>query len=302
MNTVYGREEAKLMITGRKWNWFDWLNSLFMIAVCVAMIYPFIHMGSLSLSTGNVSMTQLRLLPEEMTLANYKKVLTNDFVLSGFVNTLTRTVAGTALSLLATVFTAYPLAKRYFPNRTFWTMFIVFTMFFSGGLIPNYLLVKSLGLMNTTWALILPGLISTFSMIIARNYFMSLPDSLEESAKIDGANELSVLFKIIIPISMPIIATLTLWTAVAHWNAWFDSMIYMTDTKKHVLQVVMRRVVLEGTQDMVDVNTLDDSNATVNPETIKAATVMVTIIPIIMFYPFLQKYFVKGVLVGSLKG
>ncbi|WP_262676359.1 carbohydrate ABC transporter permease [Paenibacillus sp. J5C2022] len=290
------------MITGRKWNWFDWLNSLFMIAVCVAMIYPFIHMGSLSLSTGNVSMTQLRLLPEEMTLANYKKVLTNDFVLSGFVNTLTRTVAGTALSLLATVFTAYPLAKRYFPNRTFWTMFIVFTMFFSGGLIPNYLLVKSLGLMNTTWALILPGLISTFSMIIARNYFMSLPDSLEESAKIDGANELSVLFKIIIPISMPIIATLTLWTAVAHWNAWFDSMIYMTDTKKHVLQVVMRRVVLEGTQDMVDVNTLDDSNATVNPETIKAATVMVTIIPIIMFYPFLQKYFVKGVLVGSLKG
>ncbi|MFD0960237.1 carbohydrate ABC transporter permease [Paenibacillus chungangensis] len=290
------------MLTGRKWNWFDWLNSLFMIAVCVAMIYPFLHMGSLSLSTSNVSMTQLRLLPEEMTLANYKKVLTNDFVLSGFVNTLKRTAAGTALSLLAIVFTAYPLAKRYFPHRTFWTMFIVFTMFFSGGLIPNYLLVKSLGLMNTTWALILPGLISTFSMIIARNYFMSLPDSLEESAKIDGANELSILFKIIIPISMPIIATLTLWTAVAHWNAWFDSMIYMTDTKKHVLQVVMRRVVLEGTQDMVDINTLEDSNASVNPETIKAATVMVTIIPIIMFYPFLQKYFVKGVLVGSLKG
>ena len=290
------------MLASRKWNWFDWVNMLFMIAICVVTLFPFLHMLSLSLSTGNVSLTQIRIIPEEWTLSNFKKVLTNEYVIGGFMNTLLRTVLGTILSLLVTIFAAYPLSKRYFPNRTFWTLFIVFTMFFSGGLIPSYLLVKNLGLMNTTWALILPGLISTFSMIIARNYFMSLPDSLEESAKIDGANDLFILYKIIVPISMPIIATLTLWTAVAHWNAWFDSMIYMTDSKNHVLQIVMRRIVLEGTQDMLDVNTLDDANSVVNPETIKAATVMVTIIPIILFYPFLQKYFVKGVLVGSLKG
>ncbi|MGI2295325.1 carbohydrate ABC transporter permease [Paenibacillus sp. GXUN7292] len=290
------------MLASRKWNWFDWVNMLFMIAICVVTLFPFLHMLSLSLSTGNVSLTQIRIIPEEWTLSNFKKVLTNEYVIGGFINTLIRTVLGTILSLLVTIFAAYPLSKRYFPNRTFWTLFIVFTMFFSGGLIPNFLLVKNLGLMNTTWALILPGLISTFSMIIARNYFMSLPDSLEESAKIDGANDLFILYKIIVPISLPIIATLTLWTAVAHWNAWFDSMIYMTDSKKHVLQIVMRRIVLEGTQDMLDVNTLDDPNAIVNPETIKAATVMVTIIPIILFYPFVQKYFVKGVLVGSLKG
>lgn len=290
------------MLATRKWNWFDWVNMIFMIAICVVTLFPFLHMLSLSFSTGNVSFTKIHIIPEEWTLSNYKKVLTNEYVIGGFINTLIRTVSGTILSLLVTICAAYPLSKRYFPNRTFWTLFIVFTMFFSGGLIPSYLLVKNLGLMNTTWALILPGLISTFSMIIARNYFMSLPDSLEESAKIDGANDLFILYKVIVPISMPIIATLTLWTAVAHWNAWFDSMIYMTNSKNHVLQIVMRRIVLEGTQDMMDINTLDNPNMVVNPETIKAATVMVTIIPIILFYPFLQKYFVKGVLVGSLKG
>lgn len=287
----------------KRMTWFDWVNSLFMIVLCIATIYPFLHMLSVSFSTGSVRMDTFHLIPPEMTWANYKKVLSNDFMISGFTNTLIRTVLGTALSVLFTIFTAYPLAKRYFPHRTFWTSLIVFTMFFSGGLIPNYLLVKGLGLMNTTWALVLPGLISTFSMIIARNYFMSLPETLEESAKIDGANEIVILFRIIIPISMPIIATLILWSAVGHWNAWFDSMIYMTDSHKHVLQVVMRRIVLEGTQDMLDVNKLsDDPNQVVNPDTIKAATVMVSVIPIILFYPFLQKYFVKGVLVGSLKG
>jgi putative aldouronate transport system permease protein len=218
------------------------------------------------------------------------------------MNTVIRTVLGTALSLTFTIFAAYALSKRYFPHRTFWTAFIVFTMFFSGGLIPSYLLVKSLGLINSMWALVLPGLISAFSLIIARNFFMALPESLEESARIDGANDIRILFSIIVPISMPIIATLTLWMAVQHWNAWFDSLIYMTDSHKQVLQVVMRRIVLQGTKDMMDVNNFDDRSLVANPEMIKAATIMVTVMPIIMFYPFLQKYFVKGVLVGSLKG
>jgi len=177
----------------------------------------------------------------------------------------------------------------------------VFTMFFSGGLIPVYLLVKKLGIMNSVWALVLPSLISTFSMIIARNYFMSLPIELEESAKIDGAHDWTVLFRIVVPVSAPIIATLALWSAVGHWNAWFDSLIYITDNDKQVLQVVMRRIVLEGTSNMMDFRS-DDPLATVNPEMVKAATVMVTVLPIVLTYPFLQKYFIKGVLVGSLKG
>ncbi|WP_245954372.1 carbohydrate ABC transporter permease [Paenibacillus flagellatus] len=281
---------------------FDLINFVFMTALCVATIYPFLYLLSLSFSTGDVPLTRIHLLPPTWTWANYEKVLTNEYILSGFANTIARTAIGTALSLTATVFAAYPLAKRFFPHRTFWTGFIVFTMFFSGGLIPNYLLVKSLGLMNSVWALVLPGLVSAFSLIIARNFFMALPESLEESARIDGANDIVILFRIVVPVSMPIIATLTLWTAVQHWNAWFDSLIYMTDAHKQVLQVVMRRIVLQGTKDMMDVNSFEDPNLVANPDMIKAATVIVTVVPIVLFYPFLQKYFVKGVLVGSLKG
>ncbi|MFD0959944.1 carbohydrate ABC transporter permease [Paenibacillus chungangensis] len=281
---------------------FDVLNYTLLIVLCLSTIYPFMFLLSLSLSPGDVSLTQIRIIPSKVTFDNYMKVLTNDFIASGFANTMVRTLIGTALTVLVTIFTAYPLAKKQFPHRGFWTAFIVFTMFFSGGLIPSYFLVKSLGLMNSVWALVLPGLIHTFQMIIARNFFMSIPESLEESAKIDGANEIRILFQIVIPLSMPIVATLSLWTAVGHWNAWFDSMIYISDADKHVLQVVLRRIVLEGTQDMMDLNAMADEDLVANPETIKATTVMVATIPIIMVYPFVQKYFVKGMMIGSLKG
>ncbi|MEK3885703.1 carbohydrate ABC transporter permease [Paenibacillus sp. PL2-23] len=287
----------------QKWSFssvaFDVFNHTLLILLCLSMLYPFLFLFTMSFSSPESSFATIRLLPEKWTVNNYVKVLTNEFILSGFANTFIRTALGTVLTLIVTVCTAYPLAKRYFPNRNFWTMFVVFTMFFSGGLIPLYLLVKSLGMMNTTWALVLPTLIHTFHMIICRNFFMSLPESLEESAKIDGANEIIILYRIVIPLSMPILATVVLWTAVWHWNAWFDSLIYISDPTNQVLQVVMRRIVLEGTQQMMD---MSDPEAYLNPETIKAATVMVTTIPIILFYPFLQKHFVKGILVGSLKG
>ncbi|SDE55909.1 putative aldouronate transport system permease protein [Paenibacillus sp. UNCCL117] len=282
---------------------FDAGNIVFLTLLCVATIYPFLFLLSLSFSPGDISFSQIHLIPPKWTLSNYEKVLTNEFIASGFANTLLRTLLGTAITVLITIFTAYPLSKKYFPNRNFWTAFIVFTMFFSGGLIPMYLLVKKLGMMNSIWALIIPGLVHTFQMIIARNFFMSLPESLEESAKIDGANEVRILFSLVIPLSMPIIATLSLWTAVHHWNAWFDSMIYISDSNKHVLQVVLRRIVLEGTKDMMDLNAFEnDKDMVANPETIKATTVMVATIPIILIYPFVQKHFVKGIMVGSLKG
>ncbi|WP_366926001.1 carbohydrate ABC transporter permease [uncultured Paenibacillus sp.] len=199
---------------------------------------------------------------------------------------------------------AYPLSKKYLPHRNLFTAFIVFTMFFSGGLIPNYLLIKELGLLDSRWSLILPGLIAAFTMIIVRNYFMSLPEEVEESARIDGANDMRILFSIVLPMSMPIIATISLWYAVAHWNAWFDSLLYISDPNKAVLGNVLRKIVIEGSSQFqqFDQGFNQNGQTAVTPDIIKAATIMVATVPIICVYPFVQKYFVKGVIVGSLKG
>ncbi|MFC0471033.1 carbohydrate ABC transporter permease [Halalkalibacter kiskunsagensis] len=280
---------------------FDSFNVIFMIVLCVTTIYPFLYLLTMSLSPADVSFSQIRIIPEKISFVNYEQVLGYDQVLIGFWNSLKRTIFGTFLNVAVTIAAAYVLAKKYFPHRSFWTKFIVFTMFFSGGMIPSYLLVRDLGLMNTSWALILPVLVNPFQLIIARNFMQSLPIELEESAKIDGANDIYILWKVIIPLSMPIIATLGLWNAVFHWNSWFDSLIYMTDTNKEVLQMVMRRIVLDGQMQVMSSVLPEDQNK-VNTETIKAATIMVTTIPIIIIYPFLQKYFVKGMLIGSVKG
>lgn len=281
---------------------FDAVNVFLILLFCATTIYPFLYLLSLSFSSINVPVTKVHLIPPEWSLANYEKVLTSRYIGTGFTNTITRVLLGTALTLIAVIVTAYPLSKRYFPHRSFWTGLIVFTMFFSGGLIPRYLLVVRLGLINSVWALVLPELIPTFTMIIARNFFMTLPESLEESVKIDGGGVMTILVHIVIPVSKPIIAVVTLWTAVWHWNAWFDSLIYIRDAAKHVLQIVLRRIVLEGTQEMIEMQNLTSTAKPTNSEMVKAATTMVVTIPIVLLYPFLQKYFVKGVLVGSLKG
>lgn len=277
---------------------FDTINTIIMILLCLTMIYPFIYLFSMSF--GSSATMGLNLIPDTFDFGAYQRVLKNEYIISGFGNTLIRTGVGTVLTVLISICTAYPLSKRTFPNRGFWTGIIIFTMFFSGGLIPSYLLVKGLHINNTVWSMILPGLINTFNMIIVRNFFMSIPDSLEESAKIDGANDIIILFAIIVPISMPIIATVILWTAVSHWNAWFDCMIYVSAPKKQVLQLVLRSIVMEGNKEMMD-NSIND-NFFVSSEAVKAASIIVATLPIMVVYPFVQKYFVKGVMVGSLKG
>ncbi|MEG1775355.1 MAG: carbohydrate ABC transporter permease [Clostridia bacterium] len=280
---------------------FDILNHVFMVLLCIVMLYPLFYLAMLSLTASDVPLTKGYLIPPHMSLENYKAVLSNYYIGYGFVNTILRTLLGAASGVLVTVLTAYPLSKKYFPNRRFWTAFVVFTMFFSGGMIPTYLCYSmQLKLDNNFLVLILPMLINTYNMLIARNFFMGLPEELSESGRIDGASELRILFNLILPISLPIVATLALWSAVEHWNAWFDSMLYFTDPKRQVLQLVLRRIVLEGSADMM--GTAADEMSTVNPETIKAATTMVATIPIVLIYPFLQKYFVKGMVVGSLKG
>ncbi|WP_199619289.1 carbohydrate ABC transporter permease [Paenibacillus alkalitolerans] len=247
----------------------------------------------------------IHLYPKELSFEAYKAALNSDGIWVGFSNTIFRTVVGTLLSLVLMALTAYPLAKKHLPHRTLFTMVILFTMFFQGGLIPTYLLIQNLGLIDSRWVYILapPFLINTFSMLIMRNFFMGIPAELEDSAKIDGANDIRILSSIVIPLSKPILATVALWAAVFHWNSWFDGLIYIQDQKKILLQIFLRRLVVENqNQELAMLMDMATGPQLVTPETVKAAVLMVTVLPILLVYPFLQKYFVRGIMIGSLKG
>jgi putative aldouronate transport system permease protein len=282
---------------------FNYVNYGIMLLMSVTTLYPFFFLISSSLSALDVTLGSFSLLPRQFTWSNYEKVLRNPAIGIGYYNTLLRTVVGTSLSLLATFCLAWPLSKKSFPSRDLWTGLIVFTMFFSGGMIPSYLLVRQLHLIDTIWSLVLPELVTAYNFVIVRNYMQSIPNSMEESAKMDGANDIVILFRIIMPVCKPIIATIALWVAVWHWNAWFDNMIYMTKASGQVVQLVMRRIVLEGSDQMTQMMAeAQRQGLVIAPEGLKAATIMVTTIPILCIYPFVQKYFVKGVMMGSLKG
>jgi putative aldouronate transport system permease protein len=291
-----------------KFNFVDILIYMGVALLALTILLPFINMLSLSFSPSYVATKGgLHLWPKDFTFDNYKKVFSNSFIWNGYKNTLIRTIIGTPLSLLFTAFGAYPLAKKFFPHRSFWTFIIVFTMFFSGGLIPSYLLIKNLGLMNTYASMIIPGLTGAYNIIIMRNFFMSIPEEIEESCMIDGAGRWRIFFNMVLPLSVPILATIGLWTAVAHWNAWFDVLLYITDVDKFVLQIVLRRIIITGTQEIMDTTTggvfLTSSQETLaSPEGLKAASIFVAVVPILCIYPYIQRYFVKGIMIGSLKG
>ena len=212
---------------------FNIANYIFLTLLAILMVYPFWEVIKVSISSPmDTSITGFSLWPNEVWLGGYTEVIGNKFIWLGYRNTVIRLVLGVSVRMFLTVLCAYPLSRRRFPNRGFWTMVIVFTMFFRGGLIPSYLLVQNLNLGNTVWSLVLPMAIDTFAMLIMRNFFMAIPTSLEESAKIDGAGEWTILLRIILPLSMPIIMTVSLWAMVWHWNAWFDCLIYMTLLQK----------------------------------------------------------------------
>lgn len=285
------------MTTGEKV--FQAFLLLFISLLCLLMLYPFVHELAISLSTPAEAIRQgIHIIPLDFSIEAYREVFSSKTIWSGLGNSLFRTVIGTILMLSMMTIGAYPLSKKYLPHRNVYTMFIVITMFFSGGLIPTYLLIKSLHLIDTRWALIVPGLINTFSMMIMRNFFMGVPDELEESAKIDGANDIRILFTIVIPLSMPIMATVGLWSAVYHWNGWFDALIYIQDSSKQVLQIYLRKLVVSNEDTALQAM----MSGSVTSESIKAAVIMFVTMPILIVYPFLQKYFVKGALIGSLKG
>ncbi len=284
---------------------FEVFNYVVMALLLIVTLFPFWNQALISLSSRE-HLYSLGTLwyPKSFNFDSYIAIFHYDAIWRGYWNTIVRTVLGTALSILFTALTAYPLAKSKLPINKPITFFILFTMLFSGGLIPSYLLIKGLGLMNSIWALILPGLIGPVNVFIIRNYFRSLPVELEESAVIDGASHLKIFFRISLPLSAPILATVALWVGVAHWQAWYDVFLYITDTKKWVLQSVIRRILIENRpQDLLGAATqvFGETNA-VDPRQMEAAVVMISILPMLFIYPFLQRYFVTGLVHGAVKG
>ena len=298
-------------IVKKKFNLFDVLNVIFQITFSISIIYPFLYLISLSFSTADALFSSdgmLFLGPRGFTLEAYTKFLSAEFVVQGYMNTLFRTIVGTALSIVFMGLAAYPLSKKKFFFVKGFTIFFVFTIFFNGGLIPLYLLLRDLKLVDNRWVFVLPFIFNSFYMLIIRNFFIGIPEALEESAKIDGANDVMILFKIILPLSLPVLATIGLWVAVFHWNAWFDSMIYISSPEKHVINIHVRRLIIEQNALMMDSmmdsisNYKNASKDVPTGETMKAAAIIVTTVPILVVYPFIQKYFVKGVTVGAVKG
>lgn len=282
---------------------FNIFNYFFLAFLAFTTLYPFIYTLSMSLSTTKAATEMgLHLYPKEISIMAYKMVFNNRDIVTSYGNTLFRTIVGTITGLLVTTMFAYALSRREMPNRKLYTAIVLFTMLFNGGKIPTYLVLKQLGLMNSLWVYILPNLISAYNVIVARSFFQSLPGALHEAANIDGAGEFKIFFKIIIPLSKPIIMTLALWMAVFHWNAWYDAMMYMSDSSKITVQCLLQRIIQENNSELISQGVMNPDAMQYTSETVKAATIIVSILPILAFYPFVQKYFIKGVTLGAVKG
>jgi putative aldouronate transport system permease protein len=279
---------------------FTVANTTFLLLVCAVTVYPFVHVTSIAFSTYPEAIrTGLHLFPREIDFSTINKVLAASEIWTAYYNTVWRTVIGTLLSVVVTGMGAYALSKKTLPfRRTIMTMFL-FTMYFSGGIIPSFLLMRSLHLLNSRWSMVLPSLVWGFNIIVMRNFFMAIPESLEESAAIDGASELRIFFSIIVPLSLAVIATIAMWMGVFHWNAYFDNLIYITDRGKYVLQRMIRALIIDA--DMGGMQSMNDASV-LSPEQLKAATILISTVPIIFVYPFAQKYFIKGVMIGGVKG
>lgn len=282
---------------------FDVINYTLMILLVVVTLYPLLYVLFASISNaGELAATRgLLLAPKGFSIEAYRKVFDNPAISTGYRNTLFYVVGGTALNMIMTVLGAYALSRRNVMWKTPILLMIIFTMFFSGGLIPTYLLVgKDLNWIDTPWALIVPTAINTWNLLILRTSFEAVPESLEEAARIDGANDFTILWRVVIPLSLPALAVILLFYAVGHWNAYFQALIYLRDRSLFPLQLILREILIANSMDTM---TSGVSSGDVEPigDTIKYATIVVATLPILILYPFLQRYFVKGVLVGGVK-
>jgi len=284
---------------------FDVFNVTLLTLLGLAALYPFWYVLVLSFHDSAVSSYfDVYFWPGVFTWDNFRIVFITDALVKGFVVTIFRTVIGSLGTVAACGLLAYGLSKKYLIGRTFFLNIVIVTMFFSGGLIPAYILLKNLMLLNTFWVLVVPGLLNAWTVILMKTYFASLPESIEESAKIDGANDLTIFFRIVVPMSMPLIATMLLFSAVNHWNDWVSGQIFIMNPNLLPVQTILMRMITQADASNMIQQSMGMEFRSKSPaiESIKMAAIVVTTIPIIMVYPFLQKYFVKGVMIGSIKG
>ncbi len=282
---------------------FNVFNYIILAFIGIVSLYPFWYTVSMSFSTlAEASRDGLHLFPMDTTLASYKAVFENKDLYTAYGNTILRTVLGTVYSLFMQAGFAYALSRSNMPNRKFWAFVAVFTMLFNGGTIPTYLNIRNLGLLDSFWVYILPLGMNVYNMIILRNSFNAIPESLYESAKLDGAGDIRIFTQIFLPLSKAALATVVLWIAVGHWNSYMDNLLYVGDTTKKVLQMYMREIVQDNKTELILSGQMDASITDYNDETVKSATIVVSMLPILCVYPFIQKYFVKGVMLGSVKG
>jgi len=283
---------------------FDIIICIMLIIILGITIYPLLFVVSASLSDPlSVLEGEIWLFPRELTLDGYKRVFTYDDIMMGYKNTILYTLIGTAINILMTIAGAYPLSRKDFYGRNTIMMFLTFTMFFNGGLIPTYLVIQKLNLINNFWVMILPGAVSMYNLIIMRTFFQTtIPLELQEAAVIDGCSNIKILVKIVIPLSIPVIAVMAIFYGVAHWNAFFDALIYMTDRQKFPLQLILREILIQNQMDEMMTDTEDIARQQLLAESVKYAVVVVASVPVLILYPILQRYFIKGVMIGAIKG
>ena len=279
------------------------INSAILICLCIITLYPiwYVFCASMTSNTYLVSHPGILLWPHEMTFGAYKLAFSHPLLLSGYTNTLIILAVSLPINILMTLFAGYFMASKDVMFKPLLQGLIMFTMFFSGGMIPAYLNIRDLGLYNSLWALILPGALSVYNSIICKTAIESVPESLKESAYIDGANDVIILFRIIVPLIKATLAVLLLYYGVGHWNAWFNASIYLKDNEKLPIQNIMRAILIANSNVL---NSAAAENDQVNQfaEAIKYSTIILTTVPVLCFYPFIQKYFVKGVMIGAVKG
>ena len=272
------------------------------VVLCSTCVLPFAHIFAKSVSSNTAVLSKsVFLFPKEFTLNAYATIFRDGQLTHSMLYSVTVTVLFTVIGMIVTICAAYPLSRRYLPGRVFISLFILFTLYFMAGLIPDYLLMKKLDLLDKMWVLILPLCFSPFNMLIMKSFFQStIPDSLEEAAFLDGASHIQILFRVILPLSKPILATLSLFYAVGRWNAYADAKYFITQKALQPIQLLLSNMILNSSNDAISIS--ESAAATSTPEVLQAAAVMFATIPIICIYPFVQKYFVKGVMIGAVKG
>ncbi len=283
---------------------FRCINGLIMLLVVAVTLYPLLYVLAVSLSSAQyVQAGMVTIFPKGLNLEAYREVMSDTYFWSSYKNTIVYTVTGTALSLFLTTMLAYCLSRPNLFGRKQISFLILFTMFFSGGLVPNFLLVKNLHIYNTMWAIILPASISTYNMIITRTYMQGLPEELFESIKLDGGNDWQIFTRIVLPLSKPVVATIALFYAVGLWNGYFNPMIYLKDADKYPLQIILKDLILSQNASDLSAGAAEAlGQSMMTSEMIISASIMIAMIPILCVYPFIQKYFVKGVMLGAVKG